>query len=57
MHSAKAFLQSRLWRQESWPARRTAPSLAQWVAEAVPPELTEAEIQEIRDEDAATRLC
>ncbi|WP_172331528.1 MSMEG_1061 family FMN-dependent PPOX-type flavoprotein [Mangrovicoccus sp. HB161399] len=56
MHCAKAFLRSRLWQAETWPARRTAPSLAQWVSEAVPSELTEAEIQEIHDEDAATRL-
>ncbi|WP_138468905.1 MSMEG_1061 family FMN-dependent PPOX-type flavoprotein [Poseidonocella sp. HB161398] len=56
MHCAKAFTRARLWQSGTWPARRSAPSLAQWVAEAVPSELTVAEIQEIHDEDAETRL-
>lgn len=56
MHCSKAFVRSALWRPETWPERRTAPTLAQWAAEAAPSELNLQQIQDMHDEDAATRL-
>ncbi|MBT9382328.1 pyridoxamine 5'-phosphate oxidase family protein [Pseudooceanicola sp. CBS1P-1] len=56
MHCSKAFVRSALWRSETWPARRSAPTLAQWAAEAAPSELNLTQIQEMHDEDARTRL-
>ncbi|MBY6092697.1 MSMEG_1061 family FMN-dependent PPOX-type flavoprotein [Maritimibacter alkaliphilus] len=56
MHCSKAFVRSALWRSETWPERRAAPTLAQWAAEAAPSELNLAQIQQMHDEDARDRL-
>lgn len=56
MHCSKAFVRSALWRVETWPERRSAPTLADWVAAAVPGDLSVQDIQSIHDDDARTRL-
>lgn len=56
MHCSKAFVRSALWNTETWPARRSAPTLAQWAAEAAPSELNLEQIQAMHDADAKERL-
>lgn len=56
MHCSKAFFRSALWKPDTWPARRTAPTLAQWAAEAAPSELNLEQIQAMHDADARDRL-
>ncbi|WP_161555758.1 MSMEG_1061 family FMN-dependent PPOX-type flavoprotein [Mangrovicoccus ximenensis] len=56
MHCSKAFVRSALWKPATWPGRGSAPTLAQWAAEAVPSDLDAGQIQDMHDRDAATRL-
>lgn len=56
MHCSKAFLRSRLWQPDHWLPRRTAPSLAEWVVEAVNRNQTLDEVQEDHSTDEQERL-
>ena len=56
MHCSKAFIRSRLWHPDHWPARKSAPTLAEWVKATVEPEETTDEIQSDHSQDENTRL-
>ncbi|MCR8550109.1 pyridoxamine 5'-phosphate oxidase family protein [Salipiger sp. P9] len=56
MHCSKAFLRSRLWHPEGWPARKSAPTLADWVIATVERDQTLAEVEEDHGEDERKRL-
>ncbi len=56
MHCSKAAVRSGIWQPETWPARRSAPSLADWTATAAKTDQTSEEIQAIHDEAIAKRL-
>ncbi|MBM1691157.1 MSMEG_1061 family FMN-dependent PPOX-type flavoprotein [Sulfitobacter geojensis] len=56
MHCSKSLIRSRLWHQENWPARKTAPTLADWVLATVEREQTLDEVQDDHSSDEQTRL-
>ncbi|WP_394199029.1 MSMEG_1061 family FMN-dependent PPOX-type flavoprotein [Litoreibacter albidus] len=56
MHCSKSLIRSRLWQADTWPARKTAPTLAQWVLATVDREQTLDEVQEDHSADEETRL-
>ena len=56
MHCSKAFIRSRLWHPDHWPARRTAPTLAEWVMDTVDREQVLEEVQAIHTDDEDNRL-
>ncbi|WP_433989104.1 hypothetical protein SuNHUV7_32920 (plasmid) [Pseudoseohaeicola sp. NH-UV-7] len=56
MHCSKSFIRSRLWHPDSWPARGTAPTLAEWVVGTVEREQTVREVQHIHTDDEEQRL-
>jgi PPOX class probable FMN-dependent enzyme len=56
MHCSKAFIRSRLWHPEHWPPRKSAPTLAEWVIEAVDREQTLDEVQDDHSNDERERL-
>jgi PPOX class probable FMN-dependent enzyme len=45
MHCSKAFVRSRLWAPDKWPAEKTAPTLAEWVISTVDREQTLEELE------------
>lgn len=56
MHCSKSFVRARMWKPDLWPDRTNVPTLAEWVKAVVQPDHTVAELQEIHDDDARTRL-
>jgi PPOX class probable FMN-dependent enzyme len=56
MHCSKSFIRSRLWHPENWPARKSAPTLAEWVIATVDRDQTLDEVQEDHSGDEQTRL-
>jgi len=56
MHCSKSLIRSRLWQPDHWPARKTAPTLAEWVIEVVDRDQTLDEVQEDHSNDEAERL-
>ncbi|GHG81908.1 MSMEG_1061 family FMN-dependent PPOX-type flavoprotein [Pseudodonghicola xiamenensis] len=56
MHCSKAFIRSRLWHPDKWPARKTAPTLADWVIATVDREQTLQEVEDDHSADERTRL-
>lgn len=56
MHCSKAFTRGRMWQPDTWAERGTVPMLSEWVKSAVETDETVEEMQEIHDNDAATRL-
>jgi len=56
MHCSKSLIRSRIWQADSWPARKTAPTLAEWVIETVDREQTLDEVQGDHSDDEQTRL-
>jgi len=56
MHCSKSLIRSRLWQSDHWPARKTAPTLAEWVIEAVDREQTLDEVQADHSNDEEERL-
>tara|TARA_R110002095_G_scaffold111984_1_gene97882 strand:+ start:1489 stop:2118 length:630 start_codon:yes stop_codon:yes gene_type:complete len=53
MHCSKSLIRSRLWQPDHWPARKSAPTLADWVIEVVdrPQTLKEVENDHTNDEN------
>ena len=56
MHCSKSFIRSRLWQPDHWPARKTAPTLAEWVLATVDREQTLDDVQDDHSSDERTRL-
>ena len=56
MHCSKSLIRSRMWQPDSWPARKTAPTLAEWVIATVDREQTLDEVQADHGGDEQTRL-
>ncbi|MDU8943238.1 MSMEG_1061 family FMN-dependent PPOX-type flavoprotein [Ovoidimarina sediminis] len=56
MHCSKSTVRSRLWAPESWPERRSAPTLAEWVKSTVETDETLDQVQGNHDRDRETRL-
>ncbi|OWU81437.1 MSMEG_1061 family FMN-dependent PPOX-type flavoprotein [Phaeobacter sp. 22II1-1F12B] len=56
MHCSKSMIRSRLWQPDHWPARKSAPTLAEWVLATVDREQTLEEVQEDHSADEAARL-
>lgn len=56
MHCSKSLIRSRLWHPESWPARKTAPTLAQWVLATVDRAQTLEDVQQDHTNDENERL-
>lgn len=56
MHCSKAFIRSRLWHTDYWPARGTAPTLAEWVIGTVDRDQALKEVQAIHTDDEDKRL-
>jgi hypothetical protein len=56
MHCSKSLIRSRLWYSESWPERKTAPTLAEWVLATVEAEQTLGEVQADHTNDEHERL-
>ncbi|MDK3018475.1 MSMEG_1061 family FMN-dependent PPOX-type flavoprotein [Pseudodonghicola flavimaris] len=56
MHCSKAFIRSRLWHPDHWPARKSAPTLAEWVIATVDCDQTLDEVQEDHSADERARL-
>lgn len=56
MHCSKSLIRSRLWQPDHWPARKTAPTLAEWVIEVVDRDQTLDEVQDDHSNDEAERL-
>lgn len=56
MHCSKSLIRSRLWHPDNWPARKTAPTLAEWVLTTVEREQTLDEVQDDHSSDEKTRL-
>jgi PPOX class probable FMN-dependent enzyme len=56
MHCSKSLIRSRLWHPDKWPARKTAPTLAEWVLATVERNQTLDEVQEDHSRDEETRL-
>ncbi|SMO95742.1 hypothetical protein SAMN06265173_13039 [Thalassovita litoralis] len=56
MHCSKSMIRSRLWYPDRWPARKSAPTLAEWVIATVDREQTLEEVQDDHSADENTRL-
>jgi PPOX class probable FMN-dependent enzyme len=56
MHCSKSLIRSRLWHPDKWPARKTAPTLAQWVLATVEKKQTLDEVQDDHSSDEEKRL-
>jgi len=56
MHCSKSLIRSRLWHPDTWPARKTAPTLAQWVLATVEKKQTLDEVQDDHSSDEEKRL-
>ncbi len=56
MHCSKSLIRSRLWYPDKWPARKTAPTLAEWVLATVEREQTLDEVQDDHSSDEGNRL-
>ncbi len=56
MHCSKALIRSRLWQPDHWPARKSAPTLAEWVMATVDREQTLTEVEEDHKADENARL-
>lgn len=56
MHCSKSLIRSRLWQPDHWPAKRTAPTLAEWVIETVDRSQTLDEVQDDHSKDEQRRL-
>ncbi len=56
MHCSKSMIRARLWHPDHWPARKTAPTLAEWVIETVDRRQTLAEVDEDHTNDEKQRL-
>ncbi len=56
MHCSKAFVRSRLWDPDVWPAAKTAPTLAEWVIASVDREQTLEELEAKHRDAYAKRL-
>ncbi|MBM1691616.1 MSMEG_1061 family FMN-dependent PPOX-type flavoprotein [Sulfitobacter geojensis] len=56
MHCSKSLIRSRLWYPDKWPARKTAPTLAEWVLATVEREQTLDEVQDDHSSDETMRL-
>jgi PPOX class probable FMN-dependent enzyme len=56
MHCSKSFIRSRLWHSDTWPERKSAPTLAEWVISTVETEQTLEEIQVDYTADEGDRL-
>lgn len=56
LHCSKAFVRSALWQPDTWPPRRSAPSLADWTAATTGTDKSTDDIQEIHDNAVANRL-
>ena len=56
MHCSKSLIRSRLWQPDHWPARKSAPTLADWVLATVDRDQTLDEVQEDHTADEQTRL-
>jgi len=56
MHCSKSLIRSRLWYPDHWPARKTAPTLAEWVLSTVEREQTLESVQKDHTADESARL-
>jgi PPOX class probable FMN-dependent enzyme len=56
MHCSKSLIRSRLWYPDTWPARKTAPTLAQWVMATVDRDQTLDDVQTDHSTDEQERL-
>ncbi len=56
MHCSKSFIRSRIWNPDQWPARKTAPTLAEWVIATVERKQTLQEVQDDHSNDEEARL-
>ncbi|UYV36121.1 pyridoxamine 5'-phosphate oxidase family protein [Rhodobacteraceae bacterium D3-12] len=56
MHCSKSLIRSRLWQPEQWPARKSAPTLADWVIAAVERDQTLQEVEADHSADEQERL-
>ncbi len=56
MHCSKSLIRSRLWHQDHWPERKSAPTLAEWVLATVDREQTLNEVQDDHTADEGARL-
>ena len=56
MHCSKSLIRSRLWYPESWPERKTAPTLAEWVLATVERDQTLDDVQDDHTNDENKRL-
>lgn len=56
MHCSKSLIRSRLWHPDSWPARKSAPTLADWIMTTVDRNQTLQEVEEDHTSDEKTRL-
>lgn len=56
MHCSKSLIRSRLWHPDNWPARKTAPTLAEWVLATVEREQTLDKVQEDHSSDEKAQL-
>jgi len=56
MHCSKCLVRSRLWNDDTWPERRSAPTLAEWSHSANAGDKPVEELQGWHDDDAKNRL-
>jgi len=56
MHCSKSLIRSRLWQPDTWPARKSAPTLADWVVATVERDQSLTEVETDHSEDEKTRL-
>lgn len=56
MHCSKSFIRSHLWHPDHWPARKSAPTLAEWVMATVDRAQTLDEVQDDHTADEDARL-
>ena len=56
MHCSKSLIRSRLWHSDHWPARKSAPTLADWVIQTVDRDQTLDEVQDDHSADEQDRL-
>lgn len=56
MHCSKSLTRSRLWQPDTWPQRKSAPTLADWVLATVDRAQTLQEVENDHSADEETRL-
>lgn len=56
MHCSKSLIRSRLWQPDTWPPRKSAPTLADWVISTVDRDQTLEEVEDDHSRDEVTRL-